>query len=418
VFASGGFDAVIGNPPYGAYLYDLDKHYLKNRFICQSYQLDTYLLFLEKSNKDLLRENGFFGMIIPNPWLTNILQTNTRKFVVENTRVVQIVHFRFPIFYRVTVDTEIIILQKADATHWKPTVNIIETLAMFQKGGTTSTNTNQIRHDQDKWRSKNGGVINIFLSEHETFLAESLSRMGVCLSELFAVNVGIKPYQVGKGKPPQTREIVDNRPFDSGTQIDKKYRACLRGSDIQKYIIFPLAPRYLKYGDWLAEPRPAANFNARIKIFMRQTGDSLIAVIDTDQYLCLNNMHVLVPRVEQTSCYYVLGLLNSRMMNWYYHSLNPEMGEALAEVKKTNVEILPIKDINFTDPTDVVCHDRMVALVESMLALHKQSAAARLPDEKERLQRQIQTTDRQIDKLVYELYGLTGEEIRIVEGKD
>ena len=58
----------------------------------------------------------------------------------------------------------------------------------------------------------------------------------------------------------------------------------------------------------------------------------------------------------------------------------------------------------------------MVSLVECMLALHKQSAAARLPDEKERLERQIAVTDRQIDALVYELYGLTGEEIKIVEG--
>ena len=58
----------------------------------------------------------------------------------------------------------------------------------------------------------------------------------------------------------------------------------------------------------------------------------------------------------------------------------------------------------------------MVSLVECMLELHKQSAAARLPDEKERLERQIAVTDRQIDALVYELYGLTGEEIKIVEG--
>ncbi|MHB8114204.1 MAG: hypothetical protein ACYDHA_12190, partial [Bellilinea sp.] len=72
---------------------------------------------------------------------------------------------------------------------------------------------------------------------------------------------------------------------------------------------------------------------------------------------------------------------------------------------------LPIRTIDFSNPADVKHHDRMVSLVESMLALHRQSAAARLPDEKERLERQIQATDRQIDNLVYELYGLTAEEI-------
>jgi hypothetical protein len=64
----------------------------------------------------------------------------------------------------------------------------------------------------------------------------------------------------------------------------------------------------------------------------------------------------------------------------------------------------------------VAKHDRIVALVETMLNLHKLSAAARLPDEKERLARQIESTDRQIDKLVYDLYGLSADEIKIVEG--
>ena len=77
---------------------------------------------------------------------------------------------------------------------------------------------------------------------------------------------------------------------------------------------------------------------------------------------------------------------------------------------------LPIRTIDFNDPADVQRHDRMVALVESMLALHRQLAAARSPQEKELLQRQIAFTDREIDALVYELYGLTEEEIKIVEG--
>lgn len=82
---------------------------------------------------------------------------------------------------------------------------------------------------------------------------------------------------------------------------------------------------------------------------------------------------------------------------------------------KQYVQTLPVRTIDFTNPTDVVLHDRMVTLVESMLSLHKQFAAARLPDEKERLQRQIDSTDRQIDQLVYQLYDLTPDEIKIVE---
>ena len=410
----GGFDVVIGNPPYGASLSEKEKKYFKDKYVCQSYQYDSYLLFLEISVKRLLRINGYFGMIIPNPWLTNLLQTTTRKFVVENSRINQIVHFKFPVFRGVTVDCEIVILQKSISDKWVSTIKIIDSLDLIQ--GNQIQNSRVLMQNQDRWRSLNGGVINIFLPETSIMLAEKILDRGTPLSNYFSINVGIKPYQVGKGKPPQKKETVKKRPFDSDTQLDESYRPYLRGSDIKKYIISPLTPRFLKYGIWLAEPRPAANFDAPVKIFMRQTGDSLVAVIDTSQYLCLNNMHVIVPKIKDISPVFVLGLLNSKMMNWYYQTLNPEVGEALAEVKKTNVEKLPIMNVDKTKPADVKRHERMVTLVENMLALHKRLAAAGSPQEKELLQRQIAYTDREIDALVYELYGLTDEEIRIVEG--
>jgi hypothetical protein len=73
--------------------------------------------------------------------------------------------------------------------------------------------------------------------------------------------------------------------------------------------------------------------------------------------------------------------------------------------------------IDFTSPADKSRHDRLVALVEQMLALHRQLAAAKTPDERMRLARQIAATDQRIDRLVYELYELTQAEIRIVEGE-
>ncbi|MDD1779280.1 MAG: methyltransferase, partial [Candidatus Helarchaeota archaeon] len=115
---------------------------------------------------------------------------------------------------------------------------------------------------------------------------------------------------------------------------------------------------------------------------------------------------------------YFLGISNSKLISWYGGRIMPNFGkEIFPKLNPQDILSIPIYKINFSDPDDVSRHDRMVSLVESMLALHKQFAAARLPDEKERLQRQIQSTDRQIDRLVYELYGLTEEEIKIVEGE-
>ncbi|MBA4376782.1 MAG: hypothetical protein C0401_11510 [Anaerolinea sp.] len=113
---------------------------------------------------------------------------------------------------------------------------------------------------------------------------------------------------------------------------------------------------------------------------------------------------------------YICGLLNSKLLDFYFKIVTTTFNSGYFAANKQYVEKLPIRTINFSDPADVARHDRMVALVQSMLTLHKQSAAARLPDEKERITRQIQTTDRQIDKLVYQLYNLTPAEIAIVEG--
>jgi len=415
IFKRDGFDIVIGNPPYGASLDEDMKNYYYTKFTYQNYQLDSYLLFLEQSIHTLLRESGVYGMIIPNPWLTNLLQNGMRRFVIENTRILEIAHFNFPVFQGVTVDTEIVLLQKDSPLGWKPIVIIAETEDSF-KSTDSGKNLRRIEHVQDEWRKLSGDVINIFLDNKSMAIADKCKEKSDRLDDFCKINVGIKPYQKGKGIPPQTKEMVESRPFDSSIQVDDTYRPYLRGRDIGRYRIAPLESRYIKYGPWLAEPRPSANFDAQIKIVMRQTGDSLVATSDNQQYLCLNNMHVIVPKSTRLNILYILGVLNSRLLNWYYQTRNPEVGEALAEVKKSNVAALPIYIIDFTNRTDLSGHDRMVSLVDQMLSLHKQLQEARTPHEQTSLQRQIEATDHQIDTLVYKLYGLTEEEIKIVEG--
>ena len=103
-------------------------------------------------------------------------------------------------------------------------------------------------------------------------------------------------------------------------------------------------------------------------------------------------------------------------MNWYYHSLNPEIGEALAEVKKSNVARLPMFTLDLENKKDKAHRDKMVAYVDTMLEMNKKLPKVKTEHEKTVIQRQIDATDRKIDKLVYELYGLTEEEIKIVGG--
>lgn len=410
VFESGGFDAVVGNPPYGASLLEQEKKYLTATYHQQSYQLDTYLLFLERSIDLLIRKNGYFGMIIPNPWLTNILQTTARNYVFNNTRVEEVVHFTFPVFAKAkaTVDTEIVLLRKGPKKGNKPIARVVGSVG--PDGEINLSSAEQIEHDQDRWAASSGAPVNIFLDADHRALFDKIAAAGAPLGLAFRINVGMKPYQVGKGSPKQTRADVTNRVFDSDRKRGPNYRQYLRGSDITRFSVDPVEERYIRYGPWLAEPRPSANFDAPSKIVMRQTGDSLIAAIDRDKFLCMNNMHVLVPIDHRTDLYYYLGLLNSDLMNWYYQALNPEMGEALAEVKKTNVERLAVPPIPNAYQESISSAAK--AIEKNILALR----AARDEQSRRVFQQTLDARMATLNRAVFDLFGLSADERSMIEG--
>jgi hypothetical protein len=122
---------------------------------------------------------------------------------------------------------------------------------------------------------------------------------------------------------------------------------------------------------------------------------------------------------EKMAYQYVLGLLNSRLLDAHLKSLTSPFSGGYYAYNRQYIEQLPIRPINFSNPADKARHDRMVALVERMLELNKkkhsfpQSGIA--PSELDRLDREIAATDNQIDELVYELYGITHEERKIIE---
>ena len=153
------------------------------------------------------------------------------------------------------------------------------------------------------------------------------------------------------------------------------------------------------------------------KLVNRQTADTLIFAFDDVGYCTLNSVHNTRARDgKRSTLLYLLGLLNSKALRFYYRKNSEETRDVFPQVHISALRQLPIRTINFDDPTDVARHDKVVALVERMLALHQKLAAATISADKQLYQRQIEATDRQIDRLVYELYGLTGEEIEIVGG--
>jgi TaqI-like C-terminal specificity domain len=194
---------------------------------------------------------------------------------------------------------------------------------------------------------------NISLGTEHASIVEKMRNGSIDpLGNLCDMTVGVKPYQTGKGTPKQTREVVEKRIFDATSRKNKTYHQYLMGRDIDRYLIAPLEERWLSYGEWLAEPRPAAPFFEPKRIVVRQTGDSIIAALEEEQRLTLNNIHNL-RLVHQPPTYEsLLTILNSRLITYFHQQVVPEADRVFAEVKIVDVEKLPIRHIVFTTPPE------------------------------------------------------------------
>jgi hypothetical protein len=234
------------------------------------------------------------------------------------------------------------------------------------------------------------------------------------------VKVGLKAYQRGKGKPKQSDKEKKQRVFHSDKPMDESYVPYLQGRDVARYHL-RWSGEFLRYGPHLAESRSMSLFKGE-RILVRQIPAPaplcIHAAIACDTYLNdINSM--IIHNQSGHSLKYLLGLINSRLLSFWFITRVGKTGRRLfPQFKVGDLSRFPIRVIDSGEAEDVARHDRMVVLVQRMLVLHKKLAAATIPADKKLYQRQIETTDEQIDALVYELYGLTEEEIAIVDGRD
>jgi len=189
----------------------------------------------------------------------------------------------------------------------------------------------------------------------------------------------------------------------------------LIGKDIDRYLINYSNKKYIKYGKWLAEPRFTAPFE-REKIVIRQTSDIIRAVIDNKKHYNLNNIYNIEMINSIYDYKYLLGILNSSLMVYIYQNIVPEKGKVFAEIKKVNLDKLPLPSLDLSKKSDKTKHDKLVLFVDRMLELKQKEAAEKNEHLKATISRQIDWIDTAIDKAVYELYNLTEDEIKVVEG--
>jgi hypothetical protein len=148
---------------------------------------------------------------------------------------------------------------------------------------------------------------------------------------------------------------------------------------------------------------------------MRKTGFPILSSLDRTGVFPEQSLYFLFDAQHSHTLEYILGILNSKLFQYIFWEWMATNRDATPQLKKVHLDNFRLRRIDVGNPADKARHDRMVEMAERMLDLHKQLAVAKTAHAKTNLQRQIDATDAQIDKLVYELYELTPDEIKIVE---
>lgn len=456
VFEKGGFDVVIGNPPYGASVTTQEINSFKNKYNhINAKSNDTYLYFTFKMI-ELTKRFGYVGEIIPNTWML----INSAKEIRQNLlsyEIKEIIDYGDGVFDDATVESMTLILKNNFSK---------DKVSVSRKKGPILIHNALI--DKLIWQEGEDFRILIDLNDNIVNLLGKLKKYSK-FDSLAEIIWGIKPYQVGHGDPKQTKEILDNREYHSKIKINEEWKPLLVGSNVNRYIKQINDIEFIKYGKNLMYPSNEVKILSE-KILMRQTSDSLRAVIDKDCYYPQNSLFVITTKSKLVDLKYLLALLNSRFINYIYTINNPQKGKTFAEIKPSIVKNLPIKNVelinqlpfvnivdrilqlnndfldsifkitryinseyNISKPSSKLASWYTLGFSEFIKELNKGiKAGAGNPltkkDEFEWLElfeenkkkaldikTQIDQTDKEIDCMVYELYGLTEEEIQIVE---
>lgn len=281
-----GFDIVIGNPPYvqlQANNKELAKLYAPLKYETYFSTGDVYCLFFEKAH-NLLSNKGILAYINPNTWLQSLTFSPFRQYVTS--------HFEWnrimitPKVFDAVVDTHCVIFQKNCIL---PKCFIF----IFDKGRHVYLHSIQ----RERIKSQDGRSINIIYDDAQMAIIDKIFSNSQPFITYFNVYNGVKPFEKGKGIPPQTSEIMKSKPYVcEGAKPDNSWTPLLRGSLIQKYKVTWSENYWIQYGRWLAAPRQPEIFEYPNKIVIRQTGDAIIATIIDNKFICRNNLHICIPR--------------------------------------------------------------------------------------------------------------------------
>ena len=445
VMKRGGFDAIVGNPPYVRQegLRE-QKAYFLSHYTAFRPTADLYVNFIERGIR-LLNPKGLFGMIVSNKWLRAAYGEPLRKFLANDVCVEQILDFAgLPVFTDATVRTIILICspqKKAGKFLYLPPMPLDDFRklttgkgvgAFFEKNAVTLTASNlspkgwslssdkirkiikrvQERTVNLKSYVKGEPYFGIKTGFNEAFVIDGETRAQLISEDRKSAEI-IKPLVVGRDVrrymiEPKSRFLIWTY---IGVPI-KKYPAIFKHL---KRFQPQLEKRWDKGAYWW-ELRACDYYGlyTKPKIIYPDISTTCRFALDREGYFGANTTY-FIPGNDL----YLLGLLNSRFAQFYFTDVCAGLeggGETYLRFFGQYMEEFPVRPIDPASPDDKTRHGKIVSLVEQMLPVQKQLAGAQSDKDKDFYENKCASLDRQIDALVYELYDLTADEIKIVEG--
>ena len=400
------FDLVLGNPPYIVInqLKAAKEDILQYKsYASAAYKINTFALFIERG-LDLLKPSGTLGMIVPNTLLTQIYFEALRKYILNTSRIGKIFDTK-RMFENAFVENCIILLQR-DENAVRRRQSVVECLLKepVRAASQCSGDCERIvRIPQRHFEKAPFMMFNVRLDEATFALLEKIADGHSTLGDICESHDGVNP---GNAK----HKLLVNE------QLDEHCRKILNGKNIGRYrlnwdgLYVRYNRRLLAKGDNVRWGHQASLDGP--KILTRQTADRIIGTYEEGEYYATNSIHTTILRHDAKTAFslkYVLALLNSKVLSFYYRKLISEVGQVFCQVKLVHLRQLPLRRIPLQE------QQSFVDAVEALLALELRLQDTTDDERRSGLQLQIVEHDRKLDRGVYALYRLSPEEIRLIE---
>lgn len=392
-FKQGGFDAVIGNPPWvqSKFLEEHIKTYFARNYESMSGQYDLFNGFIERS-KTILKKNGHFGFIIPNRFITGNDYKDLRKFILTNFTINEIADVGENIFHNVIMPSAILIYknQKNNSEHiFNAKIKVKDLIGNDYM--LNQVNQSSLLKDQQY-------NFTIYQNKTENGINKKIEQCPA-LKDLVTNARGV---EIGKKS-----NLVFDKPIPKSVPF-------LTGENMGRYYI--KGCMHIKLGDNATDYKSPELYKGE-KIIIRKTGKGLNATIDRNNHYVIQVIYIFKKKeATKEHLNYILGLLNSKLLSFYYFKkFGEEDKKAFPHIRQGQVLSIPFKTISFSDKTEKQSHDEISKHVENLIQLNEQLSTENLAINKEQIKQRIEYNEERINQLVYKLYHLTEEEIKTVE---